>query len=39
MLFSSVTFLFTFLPITLALYYFFPKRFGNVILLVARISS
>ncbi len=35
MLFSSVTFLFLFLPITLLVYYLVPKRFKNLALLVA----
>ncbi len=35
MLFSSVTFLFIFLPITLLVYYVVPKRFKNIALLVA----
>lgn len=35
MLFSSVTFLFTFLPITLILYFIVPQRMKNFILLVA----
>lgn len=34
MLFSSTTFLFLFLPITLGLYYIMPRRFRNFILLV-----
>lgn len=34
MLFSSTTFLFLFLPVTLGLYYIMPKRFRNFILLV-----
>ena len=35
MLFSSVTFLFTFLPLTLAVYYLCPKRGKNFVLLIA----
>ncbi len=35
MLFSSVTFLFIFLPITLLVYYIVPKRFKNIALLIA----
>ena len=35
MLFSSVTFLFVFLPITMALYYIVPQKFRNVVLLLA----
>lgn len=35
MLFSSVTFLFLFLPITLVVYYILPLRFKNLALLVA----
>ena len=35
MVFSSITFLFYFLPITLALYYILPKRCRNFVLLVA----
>ena len=37
MLFSSITFLFYFLPITLGLYYIVPKRFKNYILLLSSI--
>ena len=35
MLFSSITFLFTFLPLTLALFYLCPKRGKNFVLLIA----
>lgn len=35
MLFSSVTFLFIFLPVTLALYYIVPERFRNIVMLAA----
>lgn len=35
MLFSSVTFLFVFLPVTMALYYIVPQKFRNVIMLIA----
>ena len=35
MLFSSIVFLFTFLPIILILYYIVPRRFKNVVLLLA----
>ena len=35
MIFSSIAFLFYFLPITLALYYILPKRCRNFVLLVA----
>ncbi len=35
MLFSSVTFLYAFLPITLVLYFAAPKKFKNAVLLVA----
>ncbi|XCP86451.1 MBOAT family protein [Roseburia hominis] len=34
MLFSSVTFLFTFLPITLLIYYLVPRKGKNVVLLI-----
>lgn len=34
MVFSSLTFLFFFLPLTLGIYYIFPKRFKNLILLL-----
>lgn len=36
--FSSVTFLFAFLPATLALYYLVPRRFGNGVLIVASLA-
>ena len=35
MVFSSIAFLFYFLPITLALYYILPKRCRNIVLLIA----
>lgn len=35
MLFSSVTFLFIFLPVTLALYFIVPHKFRNIIMLIA----
>ena len=35
MLFSSIVFLFTFLPAVMLLYYLLPVRFRNVILLLA----
>lgn len=35
MLFSSIVFLFTFLPAVMILYYLLPVRFRNVILLLA----
>ena len=35
MLFSSITFLYVFLPVTLGLYYLVPKRFRNTVLLLA----
>lgn len=35
MVFSSILFLFWFLPITLILYFMVPKRFKNIILLIA----
>lgn len=35
MLFSSLTFLFKFLPVTLVLYYLVPQRFRNIIMLIA----
>lgn len=35
MVFSSITFLFYFLPITLALYYLLPKKCRNYVLLIA----
>ena len=37
MLFSSIVFLFTFLPAVVILYYLLPVRFRNVILLLARL--
>ena len=37
MLFSSIVFLFTFLPAVMILYYLLPVRFRNVILLLARL--
>ncbi len=35
MLFSSITFLFIFLPVTLALYFIVPNKFRNIIMLIA----
>ena len=35
MVFSSITFLFYFLPITLAFYYILPNKCRNIVLLVA----
>ena len=35
MVFSSTVFLFAFLPLTLAGYYFLPRRFRNVFLMLA----
>ena len=35
MLFSSILFLFTFLPVTLILYYLVPGKLKNVVLLAA----
>ena len=35
MLFSSITFLFLFLPIVLAVYYLVPERAKNIVLLLA----
>ena len=35
MVFSSITFLFYFLPIVLALYYIVPKKFKNIVLLIS----
>lgn len=35
MLFSSIVFLFSFLPAVMILYYLLPVRFRNVILLLA----
>ncbi len=37
MLFSSITFIFVFLPVVLGLYYLSPKKFRNAILLLASI--
>ena len=37
MVFSSITFLFLFLPIVLAVYYIVPGRAKNIILLIASI--
>ena len=34
MVFSSLTFLFAFLPITLILYYLVPKKAKNVVILI-----
>lgn len=35
MLFSSITFLFVFLPITVAVYYLVPQKFRNLVMLIA----
>ena len=35
MVFSSITFLFYFLPITLAIYYIVPNKLKNIVLLIA----
>lgn len=35
MVFTSITFLFYFLPITLAIYYIMPSKFKNIVLLIA----
>ena len=35
MVFSSITFIFYFLPIVLAIYYIAPKKFKNIVLLIA----
>ena len=35
MIFSSITFLFFFLPIVLAIYYIVPKKFKNLVLLIS----
>ena len=35
MVFSSITFLFYFLPVTLAIYYIVPNKFKNLVLLIA----
>ena len=37
MVFSSMTFLFAYLPVTLALYYLCPLRARNLLLLVANL--
>ena len=37
MLFSSMVFIFLFLPIVMALYYISPRRFRNLILLISSI--
>ena len=37
MVFSSITFLFLFLPIVLAVYYIVPEKAKNIILLIASI--
>ena len=39
MLFSSIVFLFTFLPAVLVLYYLLPERFHNPVLLLASLIS
>lgn len=38
MVFSSISFLFYFLPITLLIYYIFPNKFKNIVLLVASMA-
>ena len=38
MVFSSITFLFYFLPIVLAIYYIVPKNWKNTILLIASLA-
>ena len=38
MVFSSITFLFYFLPIVLAIYYMVPNRWKNSVLLIASIA-
>ena len=35
MLFSSITFLYYFLPLTILLYFIVPKKFKNFVLLIA----
>ena len=35
MLFSSITFLFLFLPVVMAVYYIVPGRAKNIVLLIA----
>lgn len=35
MLFSSMTFLFAFLPVTVAVYYLVPQKFKNIVMLIA----
>ena len=35
MIFSSITFLFYFLPVLLAIYYLVPKKVKNIVLLIA----
>ena len=37
MVFSSITFLFLFLPVVLAVYYIAPEKWKNIILLAASI--
>ena len=37
MLFSSITFLFMFLPITMVVYYIVPQKFKNIVMLLASI--
>ena len=37
MLFSSITFLFFFLPVALAVYYLIPAKGKNIVLLIASI--
>lgn len=38
MVFSSITFLFYFLPITLAIYYIVPNKLKNIVLLIASLA-
>ena len=35
MIFSSITFLFYFLPIVMAIYYIVPKKMKNIVLLIS----
>ena len=37
MVFSSITFLFLFLPVVLAVYYIAPEKYKNIILLISSI--
>ena len=38
MVFSSITFLFYFLPIVLLIYYIMPNKFKNIVLLIASMA-